>query len=473
VTRTLAALAPVAVLALLACNQDYDIAEGTGAVVVSPALVDAGAIAVGDEQSVLLTVSHASGGKVGILAVEMAAVEGNAFVVEGDPFVTLSRGERADLSFRFSPDRAGYFLSKVSIVTNAQRDGEHLVTLRGQGVSVAAELLPGVVDFGPVATGTVGETEVELLNTGASALSLDALGFSDARFSSSLELPAEVAVGGSLAIPLAYAATDEAETGATLQVTLSPSASLAPVTLRANACSLGGGSLYDRDADGYSACGVDCDDGDATVHPGAPESCDGIDQDCDGQLDEGTSCADDDGDGASEDDGDCNDADPARSPLLTEVYGNGIDDDCDGVADDGALDDDGDGYDATAGDCDDTDPASYPGAPELADGADNDCDGSTDEGTSAYDDDGDGLSEDAGDCDDTTASRGPGAVESANGIDDDCDGSVDEGTDWADDDGDGASERGGDCDDTDASAYPGAVEVTGDGIDNDCDGTAE
>jgi uncharacterized protein (TIGR03382 family) len=228
-----------------------------------------------------------------------------------------------------------------------------------------------------------------------------------------------------------------------------------------------GTDYADDDGDGFSEEGGDCDDGAADVSPAAVESCDGVDEDCDGTTDEGTACSDDDGDGLSEDDGDCNDGAAAVNPDATEAAGNGVDDDCNGIVDDSALDEDGDGY--ASGDCDPTDGDVYPGAPEVADGEDQDCDDVVDEGTPAYDDDGDGFTEVDGDCDDTDAGVNPSEGEAADGVDEDCDGTIDEGTTRADDDGDGFTEEGGDCDDADATVSPGAAELDDD-LDNDCDG---
>jgi hypothetical protein len=230
----------------------------------------------------------------------------------------------------------------------------------------------------------------------------------------------------------------------------------------------------DDDGDGITEAGGDCDDADSGVWPGASETPDGVDEDCDGVVDEGTTAYDDDGDGASEAAGDCNDADAGVGTHAPELLGDGIDNDCDGVVDDGVPDRDGDGVATFGGDCDDEDPDAHPGAAEVADGVDNDCDGVVDEGTTAYDDDGDGISEADGDCDDTEARSAPGAAEDpSNGVDDDCDGDVDEGGDSFDDDGDGVTEAGGDCDDADPDASPGSAELPGDGIDNDCDGEVD
>ena len=95
----------------------------------------------------------------------------------------------------------------------------------------------------------------------------------------------------------------------------------------------------DRDADGHAdaACGGDdCDDDDATVHPGAEELCDLQDNDCDGAM--GEDEVDQDGDGSAVCDGDCDD---------TSVWFNG-------------LDVDGDGVSSCEGDCEDDHPGLYP-----------------------------------------------------------------------------------------------------------------
>jgi subtilisin family serine protease len=90
----------------------------------------------------------------------------------------------------------------------------------------------------------------------------------------------------------------------------------------------------DADSDGHYAVdcgGDDCDDTSAVVRPGAAEICDGRDNNCDTILPPNE--LDADGDGALACD-DCDDADPAVSPDHTEVCGDGLDNDCDQQVDD-------------------------------------------------------------------------------------------------------------------------------------------
>lgn len=230
--------------------------------------------------------------------------------------------------------------------------------------------------------------------------------------------------------------------------------------------------LYDLDGDGFLAddpgCRalgglIDCDDLDPTIHPEAEDVADGIDNNCSGSVDEGADVdADNDGFPASED---CDDDDPFINPAAVDAC-DGIDNNCDGLVDP-AFDADGDGASTCAGDCDDSDPALGPHLPEICDGQDNDCDFLSDEG---FDNDGDGFATCRGDCDDSDPAISPGEAEiCGDGRDNDCDPMTSEIVDL---DGDGFTFCDGDCNEADASIHPDGFEVC-DGIDNNCSGVID
>lgn len=258
-------------------------------------------------------------------------------------------------------------------------------------------------------------------------------------------------------------------------------------------------SSPDDDADGYTVAQGDCNDADPSVHPGAVDiPGDGIDQNCNGRD---TEAGDDDDDTYTEAEGDCDDTNPAIHPGVTDIC-DGVDNDCDGAIDEDAswqtyyLDSDHDGYGDSAisasycsaerayadnyilraGDCNDQNAEINPG---INEGTEDLCGNSIDEDckdgdlpcSAIEDNDEDGYSEVNGDCDDADNTIFPGATEiCGDGIDQNCNGR-DQRCDDNDDDGFTTAE--GDCDDLDPHVYPGAPEECFDGIDQDCDGIAD
>ena len=268
----------------------------------------------------------------------------------------------------------------------------------------------------------------------------------------------------------------------------------------------------DQDGEGFACDEQDLPPYDPTVFPGAEELCNGKDDNCSGQVDEWY--PDTDGDGLADcvDPDDDNDGDEDISdcaPLDSAIHHgaqelcNGVDDDCNTEVDDepvfedaacppvgvclnmtpicsggevvcekgqafywcfvdycDELDNDCDGeIDEDCGqDCEPLNPSIHPCAEELCDGIDNNCNGVVDDelavGCSDYylDSDGDlwGVEEDkkclcsptepystwnTGDCNDGDPAVNPGASELCNLADEDCDGEIDEDADLDCDDG--------------------------------------
>lgn len=227
---------------------------------------------------------------------------------------------------------------------------------------------------------------------------------------------------------------------------------------------------------GWTTVRGDCDDGSSARYSGAPELCDGLDNDCNGLVDGPDE--DDDGDGyidarcaSSWDAPDCDDTDPLTYPRAWEEPCSDVDRDCDGHVHrdwDGdsepsewcggldcndydpavqrPVDADGDGQFSEAcwpgRDCDDADPYVYWGSPEICNRLVDDCQWRSRDPDRRYEDlDSDGFAPIGAacrddvpgafprtDCDDRDWLRYPGAAEVCDGLDNDCDSSTPDGS---------------------------------------------
>ncbi len=187
-----------------------------------------------------------------------------------------------------------------------------------------------------------------------------------------------------------------------------------------------GQCLCEQPAGQWVKQGGDCNELVTTINPGAVESCNGLDDDCDGETDE-----------------------PDAKGCKTHY----MDSDGDGWGLDGVtqcLCEGAEGWSSKKGDCNDKNPDQNPDMVEICDGQDNDCDGATDEADAEgcnpffLDQDGDGfgltdkvkclcgptgayIADKPGDCNDVEVKINPGVVELCNGVDDNCNGQTDEG----------------------------------------------
>ncbi len=224
---------------------------------------------------------------------------------------------------------------------------------------------------------------------------------------------------------------------------------------------------------------LDCNDNDATINPQGTEICDGVDDNCDGTIDEG---CDDDKDGYCD--------------INMQMTSNAL---CANSVKPAA------GKAKAGDDCNDTDKTIHPSSGELCDNVDQDCNGVTDEGC---DDDKDGYCDATmvvstplptvcpkgpGDCDDYNSDQNPGAPEvCGNGIDDNCNGSQNDVNAvnctkfYFDGDADTyglniaqclcvpagsyTATLNNDCNDSVASIHPGAPEMCSTAADDNCNG---
>jgi hypothetical protein len=451
----------VLALALIAtaCASDNEVRLQRKELRTNQNTYDAGITAVGDRTTFPVILQSVGPGPVTIYDIQSSDPE--HFVVlpswktsdNNDDGVadslSIPRGSeeapaQAVVQINFRPDADQFYRTRLTIISNDSTSSERTedgdavwrAAVRGVGKTPCAEVFPPFYDYGERPAGGYFSADITIRNCGDAPLTVSSFDFEgSSSFFSATATPIYILADGSGSAQIAWIpATSQPET---VDVTLKindPNFDQA-ITFIGNSCEDSLDPAWDSDDDGWTSCGGDCDDEDPDINPSADESENGIDDNCNGEVDElNFDDEDDDGDGYSEDAGDCCDVDASIHPAATEIP-NQIDDDCDNRIDENTVnsDDDEDGWSEREGDCDDTQYAVNPAVIESDNGIDDDCDGDVDENTLSFDDDEDGYTEQQGDCNDSDPWTWPDAAEDCDGVDNDCDGILDEGEDGVED----------------------------------------
>lgn len=295
-------------------------------------------VAIGSEVEVEVPFTYLSG--TSGYQVQLVNEEGTAFrFADGGDEVVLTTGS-GEARLVFAPSEPGRYRATVEL------DGNQCapVEVRGSAFAPCLVVTPRTLDWGETVPPDADLKLVRLQSCDDQTWTVDSALSDNPRFIFGAPTPLSVTPVG-IQVTVQFQPLDgEPQLGA---ITLEPHG--IALSLVANDCANGNPANWDSDGDGISDCGIPV----------------------------GGWWEDGDGDGFAGVDGDCDDGAPGVFPGAVEVDG-GVDDDCDGVVDE-HLDADADGTPA-ATDCDDADPFAGVGEVEVPDGVDNDCDGTVDDG---------------------------------------------------------------------------------------------
>jgi hypothetical protein len=207
---------------------------------VQPAILEFGGVAIGQFQTLTLSLSNPGNAALSLADIAIAEGNGAGFALSAAlPLpIAIDPAASLDVDIRFEPVAPGTVTGTLQIDHNVAAIPEVLVPLSGTGVVSAVPQIvvePVALDFGEVQLGESSQLSVTIRNGGTGDLRLDsvvleALATSDLILSQAPTVPATVVPGGTATVAVEYLPTQEGEVAGTLRI-LSDAENAAEVTV--------------------------------------------------------------------------------------------------------------------------------------------------------------------------------------------------------------------------------------------------
>lgn len=195
---------------------------------LGPDPLNFGRVNVGSEVTLAATLENTGADLCFVSSFGMASGSDEDFSTGSLPSARLQPGEKIALPVKFRPVAAGQAMGMVEAWVNHPTNGHGTVLVTGNGVNDCFTLEPGTIDFGPTRL-TCGPRTRELVarngcseSVSVTAISLerDDASSTDLSLENPPSLPRSIAPGGSLALRVRYAPSNEGTDTAALRLTL-------------------------------------------------------------------------------------------------------------------------------------------------------------------------------------------------------------------------------------------------------------
>ena len=206
------------------------------------ATLDFGSVTEGSSKTLTATATNSGPASVTVSSVTISTKYFS--LVSPSLPVTVTAGQSATISIKFTPNAAGTFKSTVSITSDASNTVPELA-LSGTGTATASGTLtlnPGSEDFGSVSVGAKQSQSVTVTNTGSSAVNISQASVSGAGFQLS-GITTPLTLNPSQGATLTVAFAPQASGSATGAVTITSDASDSPLMLPLSGTGVAAGAL--------------------------------------------------------------------------------------------------------------------------------------------------------------------------------------------------------------------------------------